>query len=49
MTNSANPEKRKSRIKARRFYKKMGFEPFGEEFLEAGIMHINMKLKQPSK
>ena len=29
------------------FYKKMGFEPFGEEFLEAEIMHINMKLKNP--
>jgi len=27
----------------------MGFEPFGEEFLEAGIMHINMKLKNPPK
>jgi len=26
----------------------MGFEPFVEEFLEAGITHINMKLKKPS-
>ena len=25
----------------------MGFEPSGEEFLEAAIMHINMKLKNP--
>jgi predicted GNAT family N-acyltransferase len=27
----------------------MGFEPFGEEFLEAGIKHINMKLKNTPK
>jgi len=27
----------------------MGFEPTGEEFLEAAIMHINMKLKNPAK
>ena len=32
-------------MKSRRFYEKMGFESFGEEFLEAGIKHINMKLK----
>ncbi|MHC4230859.1 MAG: GNAT family N-acetyltransferase [Planctomycetota bacterium] len=25
------------------FYKKMGFEPYGEEFQEAGIKHINMR------
>lgn len=25
------------------FYGKMGFEPFGEEFEEAGIIHVNMK------
>ena len=38
-----------SQITAIGFYKKMGFEPFGEEFLEAGIKHINMKLKKPPK
>lgn len=31
------------------FYKKMGFEPHGEEFIEAGITHINMKLKNRQK
>ena len=25
------------------FYRKMNFEPFGKEFIEAGIKHINMK------
>jgi len=29
------------------FYRKMDFEPFGKEFIEAGITHINMKLKKP--
>jgi len=38
-----------SQVTAIGFYRKMGFEPFGEEFLEAGIMHINMKLKNPPK
>lgn len=38
-----------AQITAIGFYKKMGFEPYGEEFLEAGIKHINMKLKQPPK
>ena len=38
-----------SQITAIEFYNKMGFEPFGEEFLEAGIKHINMKLKNPPK
>ena len=37
-----------AQITAIGFYRKMGFEPFGEEFLEAGIIHINMKLKKPS-
>jgi len=37
-----------AQITAVGFYRKMGFEPFGEEFLEAGITHINMKLKKPS-
>ncbi len=27
------------------FYEKIGFIKFGEEFLEAGIPHINMKIK----
>lgn len=38
-----------SQITAIGFYRKMDFEPFGEEFLEAAIMHINMKLKKPPK
>ena len=38
-----------SQITAVGFYKKIGFEPFGEKFLEAAIMHINMKLKNPTK
>lgn len=38
-----------SQVTAVGFYEKMGFEPFGEEFLEAAIMHINMKLKKPPK
>ena len=38
-----------SQVTAIGFYKKMGFEPYGEEFLEAAIMHINMKLKNPPK
>ena len=38
-----------SQITAIGFYRKMGFEPFGEEFIEAGIKHINMKLKYPPK
>ena len=29
------------------FYKKMGFEPFGEEFEEAGIKHVNMRIGRP--
>jgi len=38
-----------SQITATGFYKKMGFEPTGEEFIEAEIKHINMKLKNPQK
>jgi len=37
-----------SQLTAAGFYKKMGFKPFGKQFLEAGIKHINMKLKKPS-
>ena len=35
-----------AQITAIEFYRKMGFEPFGEEFIEAGIKHISMKLKE---
>ena len=38
-----------SQITAVGFWRKMDFEPSGEEFLEAGIKHINMKLKNPPK
>jgi predicted GNAT family N-acyltransferase len=38
-----------AQITAIEFYKKMDFEPSGKQFLEAGIKHINMKLKNPSK
>ena len=38
-----------SQVTATGFYEKIGFEPFGEEFLEANIKHINMKLKNPPK
>ena len=38
-----------SQVTAVGFYEKMDFEPFGEEFLEAGIKHIKMKLKNPPK
>jgi len=38
-----------SQVTAVGFYKKMDFEPFGKEFIEAAIMHINMKLKNPPK
>jgi predicted GNAT family N-acyltransferase len=36
-----------SQVIAVDFYKKMGFEPTGKEFLEAGIKHINMNQKNP--
>jgi predicted GNAT family N-acyltransferase len=29
------------------FYEKMGFEPYGEEFEEAGIRHVNMRIRKP--
>ena len=35
-----------AQITAIGFYRKMDFELFGEEFIEAGITHINMKLKK---
>jgi len=38
-----------AQITAIGFYSKMDFEPFGKEFIEAGIKHINMKLKNPPK
>ena len=31
-----------AQITAIGFYRKMGFKAYGEEFLEAGIRHINM-------
>ncbi len=34
-----------AQISAVGFYKKMGFKPSGDEFEEAGITHINMRLK----
>ena len=34
-----------SQVTAVGFYKKMGFEPYGKEFTEAGIRHLNMKMK----
>jgi predicted GNAT family N-acyltransferase len=37
-----------AQITAIGFYRKMGFEPYGEEFLEAGIRHINMS-RTPDK
>jgi predicted GNAT family N-acyltransferase len=32
-----------AQVSAVGFYEKMGFEPYGEEFQEAGIKHINMR------
>ena len=32
-----------AQIHAVEFYRKMGFEPYGDEFDEAGIPHVNMK------
>jgi len=32
-----------AQISAVGFYRKMGFEPFGDEFEEAGIQHIKMR------
>ena len=36
-----------AQITAVGFYEKMGFEPYGEEFIEADMKHINMKMKNP--
>jgi len=36
-----------AQITAIGFYEKMGFEPYGEQFEEAGIVHVNMTLKVP--
>ncbi|MDO4640268.1 MAG: GNAT family N-acetyltransferase [Neisseria sp.] len=33
-----------AQISARGFYEKMGFEPFGEVFEEAGITHVHMRM-----
>lgn len=35
-----------SQIQAVGFYRKIGFEVYGEEYVEAGINHIAMKLKK---
>jgi predicted GNAT family N-acyltransferase len=32
-----------AQITARGFYEKLGFEAYGEEFIEAGIAHISMR------
>ena len=32
-----------AQIHAKEFYRKLGFEPYGEEFDEAGIAHVSMK------
>ena len=34
-----------SQIHALSFYEKLGFEAFGEEYLDAGILHRDMKIK----
>jgi predicted GNAT family N-acyltransferase len=34
-----------AQIDAVDFYKKMGFEPYGEPFEEAGITHVHMRIK----
>jgi predicted GNAT family N-acyltransferase len=35
-----------AQISALDFYKKMGFEPYGEPFEEAGITHVQMRIKK---
>lgn len=32
-----------AQVQAKGFYESLGFQPYGSEFLEAGILHINMK------
>ncbi|MBW4660177.1 MAG: GNAT family N-acetyltransferase [Drouetiella hepatica Uher 2000/2452] len=32
-----------AQVHAKEFYRKLGFEPYGEEFDEAGITHVAMK------
>ncbi len=32
-----------AQVHAKEFYRKLGFEPYGEEFDEAGITHVSMK------
>ena len=36
-----------AQIEAVGFYEKMGFEPYGGEFEEAGIRHVNMRIRKP--
>jgi predicted GNAT family N-acyltransferase len=33
-----------AQIYAKQFYQKLGFETYGEEYMDAGIPHINMEL-----
>ena len=33
-----------AQVQAKGFYEKLGFVPFGEEYIEDGILHISMKL-----
>lgn len=33
-----------SQVQAKEFYEKIGFKEFGNEFIEAGILHVNMIL-----
>ncbi|OHB80203.1 MAG: hypothetical protein A2Z25_24705 [Planctomycetes bacterium RBG_16_55_9] len=35
-----------AQVGAIRFYEKMGFEPYGGQFEEAGIMHVHMRLRK---
>ncbi len=37
-----------SQVQVREFYEKLGFVSYGEEYIEAGIRHIPMKLKAAS-
>ena len=33
-----------SQVQAKKFYEQLGFKPYGDVYLEAGIEHINMKI-----
>ncbi|MBD2464010.1 GNAT family N-acetyltransferase [Oscillatoria sp. FACHB-1407] len=36
-----------AQVHAKTFYEKLGFQQYGEEFDEAGIPHIEMRIKNP--